>query len=278
MRCAVLGSPIKHSLSPALHRAAYAELGLSWSYEAIEVAEGGLAGFLESLGPGWRGLSLTMPLKREAMAIADSLDPWARLSGVANTLLLGDSRRLAFNTDIPGAKAALAERGVDQVRSAVVLGSGATAASVLLAVADLGCRRATLVVRDPSRAGETLAAVRNHPRAPEVAVTTFAQAPREHTDLLVSTIPAAAQTEDVLALTTGAPNVFEVVYDPWPTPLAQSVQETARTLVNGLDLLAHQAVLQIQLMTGQDVPVDLVRRAGLAELDRRAGDNAHADL
>ena len=149
---------------------------------------------------------------------------------------------------------------------------------MLLAVADLGCRRATLVVRDPSRAGETLNAVRNHPRAPEVAVTTFAQAPRGHTDLLVSTIPAAAQTEDVLALTLGAPNVFEVVYDPWPTPLAQSVQETGRTLVNGLDLLAHQAVLQIQLMTGQDVPVDLVRRAGLAELDRRAGDNTHAHL
>ena len=277
MRCAVLGSPIDHSLSPALHRAAYAELGLDWSYDALEVEEGGLLTFLQGLDHDWRGLSLTMPLKREVTALADSLDPWARLSGVANTLLLGERRRLAFNTDIPGAKAALAERGVDLVRSAVVLGGGATAASVLLAVADLGCRRATLVVRDPARAEETLSAVQEHPRAPEIAVTTFADLSRASTDLLVSTIPAAAQTEDVLDTILTAQNVFEVVYDPWPTPLARAAQESGRTLVSGLDLLAHQAVLQLQLMTGQDVPVDLVRDAGVAEIDRRAGDNPGAE-
>ncbi len=277
MRCAVLGSPISHSLSPALHRAAYAELGLDWSYDALEVREGDLRAFLDGLDHDWRGLSLTMPLKRTVIALADSLDPWTRLSGVANTLLLGESRRLAFNTDIPGAKSALAERGVDLVRSAVVLGGGATAASVLLAAADLGCRTATLVVRDPARAEETLSAIREHPRAPEVTVVTFAELPLVPTDLLVSTIPAAAQTEDVLAAATAALNVFEVVYDPWPTPLASAARESARNLVSGLDLLAHQAVLQVQLMTGQDVSVDLVRNAGIAELERRAGDNPGAE-
>ena len=196
---------------------------------------------------------------------------------MANTLLLGDHRRLAFNTDIPGAKAALAERGVDLVRSVVVLGGGATAASVLLAVTELGCQRATLVVREPARAEETLSAVHEHPRAPEVVVTTFEDIPRGPTDLLVSTIPATAQTEEVLAAALAAQNVFEVVYDPWPTPLARVVQETGHTLVSGLDLLAHQAVLQVQLMTGQDVAVDLVRDAGMAELARRAGDNTGAD-
>lgn len=276
MRCAVLGSPIRHSLSPVLHRAAYAHLGLDWTYDAVEVESAGLAGFLDGLDDSWRGLSLTMPLKRTVVPLASTLDDWSRLSGVANTLVLDRGGRHAHNTDVPGAVAALSERLSGPLRSATVLGGGATAASVLLALAELGCVSAHLLVRDPSRAEETLAAVGAHPRAPEVTVSRLDDATAVAADLLVSTVPAAAQGADLLAAVGAVPAVFEVVYDPWPTPLARAAELGGLTLVSGLDLLAHQAALQVHLMTGRGVPVDLLRRAGRTELARRSAENPGA--
>ena len=282
MRCAVLGSPIAHSLSPALHRAAYDHLSLDWSYEAVEVDSSGLERFLDGLDVTWRGLSLTMPLKRTVVPLVDSLDDWSRLSGVANTVLLADGRRQGCNTDIPGAMAALAERVHDPLRSAVlrsavVIGGGATAASVLLALAELGCTTARVLVREPARAEETVVAVSAHPRAPEVSVGTIAESGPLTADIAVSTVPADAQTPRLVAACAEVPVVFEVIYDPWPTPLARAAQDSGRRLVSGLDLLAHQAVIQVELMTGRAVPVDLVRDAGRAELARRAVQNSVAE-
>ncbi len=268
-RCAVLGAPIAHSLSPALHRAAYAALGLDWSYEAVEVESAGLEDFVLGLDSAWRGLSLTMPLKRTVVPLLATRDAWVRMSGVANTVVLDEGRH-GFNTDIPGAVAALRERMPGVPRTAVVLGGGATATSVLLALADLGCTRARLLVRDPDRATETVAAVAAHPQAPEVSVERLADARPVDADLLVSTIPASAQTPDLVDRCSGAPAVFEVVYDPWPTPLAGAALADGRHLVTGLDLLAHQAMFQVELMTGETVPVGLLREAGSAELARRA--------
>ncbi len=274
MRCAVLGSPIAHSLSPVLHRAAYAHLGLDWTYDAVEIDSSGLQPFVESLDETWRGLSLTMPLKRAVVPLVDSLDEWAQLAGVANTVLLENGRRLGFNTDVPGATAAIVERVHAPVRSAVVIGGGATATSLLLALAELGCRTATLLVRDEARAVETVTAVGTHPRAPQLSVSTIAGAIALEADMVLSTVPAAAQTPELMAVCADIPAVFEAVYHPWPTPLARAALESGRPLVSGLDLLAHQAVLQVDLMTGEPVPVDLVREAGRAELARRAVSNA----
>jgi len=274
MRCAVLGSPIAHSLSPALHRAAYTHLGLDWTYDALEVEASGLRSFLDALDETWRGLSLTMPLKRVVVPLVDSLDEWAQLAGVANTVVVEDGRRLGFNTDVPGAKAAIVERVPAPVRSAVVIGGGATATSLLLALAELGLRTATLLVRDEARAVETMTAVGTHPRAPQLSVSTIAGAIALEADMVVSTVPTAAQTPELMAACGDIPAVFEAVYDPWPTPLAQAAMDSGRPLVSGLDLLAHQAVLQVDLMTGEPVPVDLVRDAGHAELARRAVQNA----
>jgi len=269
-RCAVVGSPIAHSLSPALHRAAYAELGLDWTYDHVEVDSAGLEAFIDGLDPSWRGLSMTMPLKRTVVPLLDTSDDWVRLSGVSNTLVLDEGSRHGFNTDIPGAIAALEERLPAPVRTAVVLGGGATATSVLLALAEQGCERATVLVRDPARAEETVAVVSRHPRAPDLAVETLDGMEGLDADLLVSTIPGEAQTAPVLAAVAQVPAVFEVVYDPWPTPLAQAVLADGRRLVAGLDLLAHQAVGQVLRMTGQSVSVDLLREAGTRELERRA--------
>jgi shikimate dehydrogenase len=267
MRCAVLGDPIGHSLSPTLHRAAYAALGLDWTYDAIRVPSGGLAEFLESLDDDWRGLSLTMPLKREAMPLLRTRDAWARLAGAANTLLLDHDGPHGLNTDVPGAIAALRQATDATVERAVVLGGGATAASVLLALAELGCRQATVAVRDPARAADTLEAVARHPRAPHVETVGLAELASLEADVVASTIPAAAQTDAVLAAVAGVPVVFDVVYDPWPTPLAAAAIGSGRVLVGGLELLLWQAVDQVRAMTGRfDVPVAAMRAAGEAAL------------
>lgn len=270
MRCAVLGSPIAHSLSPALHRAAYEHLGLPWTYDAVTVDETGLEGFLAGLDDSWRGLSLTMPLKRAVVPLVESLDRWSQLSGVVNTVLLDSGRRLGFNTDLPGAMAALEERVDGTLRSAAVIGGGATATSVLLALLERGCTTVRVLVRDPARAQETAAAVTAHPSGPAVTVSTIADAGVLDVDVVVSTVPAQAQTSELLAACAAVPTVFEVVYDPWPTPLAAAAQRTGSQLVSGLDLLAHQALLQVDLMTGEAVPVELIRESGRAELARRA--------
>jgi shikimate dehydrogenase len=273
MRCAVLGDPIEHSLSPVLHRAAYASLGLDWTYDAVRVAAADLAAYVEGLGSEWRGLSLTMPLKREVVPLLTSRDAWTEMSGAANTVLLDETGgRHGLNTDVPGAEAALAQATQDHLRTAIVLGGGATATSVLLALAERGLERATVAVREPARAADTLTAVARHPQPPELTVVSLAGLEEVAADVLVSTVPAGAQTEPVLDVVLGeVPVVFDVVYDSWPTPLAARALARGRTVVSGLDLLVWQAVDQVRAMTGRfDVPVEEMRAAGEAALAERA--------
>ncbi len=148
MRAAVLGSPIAHSLSPVLHLAAYRALGLAdWDYEKHECAEPGLAGFVAGLGPDWAGLSLTMPLKRVALEVADELSPLAAATGAANTLVFTGGRRYADNTDVAGIIATLRGAGFDGGGRAVVLGAGGTAQAALAALRELGVEEIEVLVR-----------------------------------------------------------------------------------------------------------------------------------
>jgi len=271
-RCAVLGDPIAHSLSPVLHRAGYEALGLAWTYEAQRVASGGLPAFLHGLGldgldDSWRGLSLTMPLKREAVALVDRLTDRARLAGAVNTIVIQAGERLGDNTDLPGAVAAIRERTTTPLASAAILGGGATATSIGLALIELGVTSVRLLVRDEARAAETSAALGAHPAAPAVLVLTLDADEVLDTDIVVSTIPAVAQSDALVARCAQVPVVFEALYEPWPTPLARSAQD--RVLVSGLDLLVHQAVLQFELFTGLPAPLDAMRAAGLDALARR---------
>ena len=275
MRCAVLGDPIDHSLSPVIHRAAYDALGLAdWQYDAVLVSRGGLADFLDGLDPAeWRGLSLTMPFKREALPLLGSYDEWAAATGACNTILLEpDGSRHGLNTDVTGALMVLGEHDQAPLERAVVLGGGATATSVLLALAERGMAHATLVVRDPDRAAETVHAVASHRNAPTIEVLDLAEASGRSlpADILVSTVPASAQTPELLAAVAGPPLVFDVVYEPWPTPLAAAAARSGRVVINGLDLLLAQAVNQVVAMTGRfDVPVGAMRRAAEDALEAR---------
>ncbi len=215
----MLGDPIAHSLSPVLHRAGYAEVGLDWSYDAHRVASGGLVDFLPGLDAAWRGLSLTMPLKREVLPLLDRLTDRARLAGAVNTVLLeDDGTRVGDNTDLPGAAAAILERTTLPLGTAAILGGGATATSVGLALADLGVTSVELLVRDEARAGETLDVLRSHPAAVDVRASSLDAGGQLVADIVVSTIPAGAQTQELVTRCAGVPVVFEALYDPWPTP------------------------------------------------------------
>ena len=258
-RCAVLGSPIRHSLSPALHRAAYAALGLTgWVYERYEVDADRLADFVASRDGSWRGLSMTKPLKVAALALGRA-DPVARSAGGANTLIFdGDQRRL-YNTDVGGLIAALATAGVTDCGSMTVLGAGATARSALVSAAQLGLRSVTVLARRPEQARDLAATGAG--LGLEMSVLDW-QALPSAADLLLSTVTADAAAERADRLASSAGVVFDVVYDPWPTPLAEAAAARGRTVLNGLDLLVGQAVLQVELMTGHRVAAEVLQAAG----------------
>ncbi|MFD7788156.1 shikimate dehydrogenase [Streptomyces nojiriensis] len=271
IRAAVLGSPIEHSLSPVLHRAAYQELGLDdWSYDRFEIDEAALPEFVAGLGPEWAGLSLTMPLKRAIMPLLDGISDTAASVETVNTVVLTeDGRRLGDNTDIPGIVAALHERGVEKVSSAAVLGAGATASSALAALSRICSGEVTAYVRSATRADE----MRQWGERLGVPVRTAdwsEAASALSAPLVIATTPAG--TTDALAASVpeGAGTLFDVLYDPWPTALAAAWSRQGGQVVGGLDLLVHQAVLQVELMTGRTPgPLAAMRAAGERALAAR---------
>ncbi|HEX9541065.1 MAG TPA: shikimate dehydrogenase [Streptosporangiaceae bacterium] len=274
-KAAVLGSPIAHSLSPALHRAAYQALGLDgWCYAAIECDEARLPGLLDECGPDWAGLSLTMPLKRAVLGLLDHAEPLALEVGAANTVVFAGGARHGHNTDVPGMISALTEAGLPEPGSSplpgsvLILGAGATACSALAAVRGLGTREVTVAVRDTHRAAGLRAAASRLGMA--VALIPFDTPEDAAPDLLISTVPAGAadiHSERILAGTLVPRFVLDVVYHPWPTPLAIAAQQSGAAVAGGFGLLLHQAAEQVSLMTGLAAPVEAMRAAGLAALN-----------
>lgn len=259
-RCAVLGSPIAHSLSPVLHRAAYTHLRLDWQYEAVDVTEGGLAEFVAGLDHTWRGLSLTMPLKVEALRVGDEVSEVARLIGAGNTMIFESGRRMVTNTDAFGLTDALSRRGVEQIDSALILGGGATARSSLVGLAALGARRVAVSVRTASRIAD-LARIAD---ALEVSLQPleWSSAALVDVDVCVSTVTSGAADDFAEAVSDHAAVVFEALYEPWPTRLVEVAEAAGRTVLGGLDLLVGQAVRQVRGMTGSDVPAEVLLAAG----------------
>jgi shikimate dehydrogenase len=308
-RAAVLGHPVAHSLSPVLHRAAYSALGLTgWTYQAIDVDEPELAPFLaravqaargtrsdpshlsdlsDPSDPdgGWVGWSLTMPLKRAVRPLLVRESDLAREVGAVNTVLVCADGLAGFNTDVHGIVEAFGECGVRGARGAVdpapgrrgaVLGGGATAASAIAALKQLGCREPVVHVRSPGRAGDLLAAAERLGVAPVLApfdadaiATSVSTA-----DLVISTLPgrvADALVRDGVAeaARVRAPVLLDVVYTPWPTALASAWTAQGAQAVGGFVMLVHQACSQVHLMTGRQPPIEEMRSAGEAALHAR---------
>ncbi|CAL9636490.1 shikimate dehydrogenase [Streptomyces sp. enrichment culture] len=269
-RAAVLGSPIAHSLSPVLHRAAYTELGLAhWTYDRFDVDEAALPGFFEGLGPEWAGLSLTMPLKRAVIPLLDSISETAASVDAVNTVVFGeDGRKTGDNTDIPGIVAALREHGIEKVETAAILGAGATASSALAALARVCTGEVAVYVRSAARAAE----IRGWAERLDVNVRVANWLDAEealHAPLVVATTPAGA-TDAIAATVPETPTtLFDVLYDPWPTALAARWSVRGGVVIGGLDLLVHQAVLQVEKMTSRAVTVQRVRAVAGEIFDRK---------
>lgn len=262
-RCGVLGRPIAHSLSPVLHRAAYGELGLDWQYDAYDVGASELPGFVAGLSPRWRGLSLTMPLKRAVIDLCDAVESRARLLGSVNTVVIDrDGTRRGHNTDVDGLVRALRAAGVDRLGTAAVLGAGATAASAIAAFAELGARTVTVLARSVERA----AALSRLAEPLHLALTLRPLgelAELGQVDALVSTIPVDAQPPLATGAVSAAAVVLDAVYDPPRTPLLTAGRQHDVVAVPGFELLLHQAARQVELMTGlRDAPIDAMRAAG----------------
>lgn len=257
-RAAVVGHPVQHSLSPVLHGAAYAALGLDdeWVYERHDVDGPDLAAFLTRLDPTWAGLSLTMPLKRVVLGMVDHVEPLAAVVGVANTLLVDAAGRpaVAANTDVHGIVAALAEVGLTEARTGAVLGGGATAASTLAAFSQLGVRSPVVYTRSVDRAGWLVPLGAR--MSLDVSLRRLSTAPRGLADLdvVVSTLPDG--TDQLLADLDAVRGVLlDARYDERPSRLAIVWTTAGGGAVGGERMLLHQAAEQVRLMTGHPAPL-----------------------
>ena len=263
-RCAVIGDPVEHSLSPAIHRAGYRINGLDWSYEAIRVAPGTLPEFVASLtDPGWVGLSVTAPHKKDLLGLGEP-DSISLMVQGGNTILLGEEPRV-YNTDVPGFLKAWRSRGLEGISTAVIVGSGATARSLLVALSGLSVREVTVLARVPSRA----AALCELGIALGIDITAQPMdASFRDVDLLASTIPTSATEKWAGVWAERAAVMFDAVYDPWPTPLA-SAADPDQPVITGLELLAGQAVDQFRLLTKCELSFQEALSAATVELEAR---------
>jgi shikimate dehydrogenase len=250
---AVLGKPIGHSLSPVLHRAAYAALGLTdWTYDAIECDEAGLAALVYSSEPDVAGYSCTMPLKRAVLEVADSMSVQAAAIGAGNTLLQIDGDWHADNTDWVGVANALAEQGVEAAASRVlVLGAGGTAQAALAAMD--GASSVTVLVRDTARTDDLRNAAERLELGVRIENLDRFGACLAECDVVISTLPAGAADHLATADWRSGQVLLDVVYAPWPTPLAESASNAGVLIASGASMLLHQAMRQVELMTGHPV-------------------------
>jgi len=257
VRAAVLGSPISHSLSPTLHNAAYLALGIEGKYDAVEVRSGELKSFMEEVKrtqANWIGFSLTMPLKEEIFSVADQIDPLAKQINSANTLLPTKDGWLALSTDVSGFIWTLAQHQVSDIKSIQIIGAGGTARAAAAAI-DAPGRRIEVINRTSRREEDMKRAVSQS----ELSFTDWNEV-KLNADLVINTTPVSVADQ----LPAGNGLLFESLYNPWPTKLAQKWQGK---VIDGLDLLIHQAIDQIHLMTGY-----VIDRSAMSKLLRAAGE------
>lgn len=253
IKCAVLGSPISHSLSPLLHRTAYEELGIEATYDAIEVDEKSFDSFFsKAKKEDWTGFSLTMPLKELAYLKADQSDNLVKRISSANTLLNVDGKWIAISTDLLAFKSLLT---VDSKSVVKIIGGGGTARAAVGAL-NGSVEKIEIYLRSALRKDALILAGDKS----ELIFKSMDEIDNNG-DLIISTLPKSALDSYVDKLEGGTGTFLDVIYNPWPTKVASA---WAGRVISGLELLVEQAMYQITFMTGQDFNYHLMRGRLLA--------------
>ncbi len=263
---AVIGDPVRHSRSPAIHNAAFAAAGLDWVYTAFEVPAGSGAAALEAAKTlGLVGLSVTMPLKAEAAAAADEAGEAVRELGAANCVVVtGDGRLRAENTDGTGFVAGLAaDAGLSpQGRRAAVIGAGGAARAVVRALGAAGAADVAVINRTESKAEAAAALAGPVGRLGRVAADVPAA------DLVVNATPAGMGADAAMPCDPGLLRegqvAVDLVYEPLETPWLAALRAGGIEAHNGLSMLVFQAATAFELWTGLAAPVEVMRQAALA--------------
>ncbi len=268
----VIGWPVAHSLSPAIHNAAFASLGLDWVYVPLPVAQGSLRAAADGLvSLGFRGANVTMPHKTESADLADDLAEEARRLRAVNTFVVTGERLHGHNTDAPGFDRFLRrDVGFDpRGRSALVFGAGGAARAAAFALATSGVGELSVAVREAARAAELLEAVEGTSVRPSVVA--FDDAENMSADLVVNATPLGADGQTAPPLPRLAPGVvvIDLLYRPAITPLQAAARAAGAEAHGGIGLLLHQAALSFELWTGTPAPLEVMSAAALAALAER---------
>jgi shikimate dehydrogenase len=262
----VLGWPIAHSRSPAMHEAAYAALGLSdWRYQRLPVPPDLLAETVRALeGAGFVGANVTIPHKEAALALADEATPETRTIGAANTLTFLDGAIRAANTDAPGLLAALSAAAGDDNPArgarALVLGAGGSARAAVWALRQAGAAEVMVWNRTPARAHELGAALGARPvdgAQPADLLVNCTPVGLREPDATFKDLPIDADTVSSFCY------VIDLVYRDGDTPLVRAARTRGVTTVSGLDVLVHQGALSLESWLGRRAPIGAMREGAL---------------
>jgi shikimate dehydrogenase len=272
----IIGWPVSHSLSPAIHNAAFQAMDMDWIYLPLPVEPGLLAPALEGLAAlGFAGANVTMPHKTEAARLVDSLSEDAERLGAVNTVVVEGGKLHGHDTDVGGFDRFLRrDAGFDPAsRSALIFGAGGAARACALALARGGVATATVIVRDPERASMLVGSLSGFDV--EVNVATFgdvaAEPGRFSSDLIVNATPLGAAGEELPLPELGSGNlVVDLLYAPVSTPLQSAAKEAGAASFGGLGLLLHQASLSFELWTGQQPLLSAMSAAAVAVLSEPA--------
>lgn len=269
-RAEVWGSPIAHSLSPALHRAAYLQLGLDWSYDSREVTEATLGAALDGVSADLAGLSLTMPLKEPVLELVEARSAVVDLLGVANTVARAGDGWMLDNTDPWGVLGAL-EAFSRPLTTAWIIGAGATARSAGYALHLTGVTKVVLVVRSPERAKET-ATVLGAIGLEVVVVQPDAIDSLDAPDVVVSTVPGGATFPLVgnISWLTQQAGLLDVSYSPWPSSGAAAWAGSPQPIISGLTMLIFQALRQVRIFVQGDSEQPLPDEDGVLHAMKQA--------
>ena len=287
MWAAVIGSPIAHSLSPVIHRAAWEQLGIDgWEYRCAEVTEESLPTFIGQLDESFRGLSVTMPCKQAVMPLLDAIDPLASAVGAVNTVVPSAGMLAGFNTDVTGivsaVRRACSRSGVPVPLSALVLGARATASSALAALGELGITTTTVAARRFGGPGSVISAASRLGVSVEQVMWSDVSAVASaaaRADVLISTLPAGVADAIASRLAPREGQILlDVIYSPRDTALRTTFEKAGGVVAEGTDMLVYQGAAQVQLMTGRSPDPAVMRHALEVELERRAreaGETGH---